>query len=77
MFPVLEENLYHMAGFRGYRLFPVWFQTVSGWFQVVLNSSRLFQVGLCFSKYIDILIKKCRFAGAYSGKSVGRAGLGK
>ena len=41
MLQILEENLYDMNGFRGYRLFPDWFQIVSGWFQVVLDDFRV------------------------------------
>ena len=53
------------------------FQIVPGWFQVVLDGFRSFQVVPRFSKYIDVLIKKCSLAGAYPENSVSRGGLTK
>ena len=77
MIQIHEENLHDMAHFRGFRLFPGWFQIVPGWFQVVLDGFRSFQVVPRFSKYIDVLIKKCSLAGAYPENSVSRGGLTK
>ena len=42
-----------------------------------LDDFRLSHVVPLFSKYMEVLIKKCRLAGAYPGKLVGREGLGK
>ena len=53
------------------------FQIVPGWFQVVLDGFRSFQVVPRFSKYIDVLIKKYSLAGAYPENSVSRGGLTK
>ena len=50
---------------------------VSGRFQVVLDGFRLFQVVPCFSKCIDVLIKKCSKLQAYPENSVGKGGLTK
>ena len=36
---------------------------------------RLFQGVPSFSKYMDVLINKCRLARAYPGSSVGRRGV--
>ena len=44
VFQILEENLNDMAHFRGYRLFPGWFQLVSDSFWMVSGGFRLFQV---------------------------------
>ena len=44
---------------------------------MVLDGFRSFQAVPCFSKYIDVLIKKCSLAGAYHENSVGRGGLRK
>ena len=44
---------------------------------MVLDGVRSFQVVPRFSKYIDILIKKCSLAGAYPENSVSRGGLTK
>ena len=51
VFQILEENLNDMAHFRGYRLFPGWFQVmpvvswlVSDSFWMVSGGFRLFQV---------------------------------
>ena len=44
---------------------------------MVLDGVRSFQVVPRFSKYIDILIKKCSLAGAYRENSVSRGGLTK
>ena len=34
------------------------FRIVPGWFHVVLDDFRSFQVVPCFGKYIDVLVKK-------------------
>ena len=44
---------------------------------MVLDGFRSFQVVPRFSKYIDVLVKKCSLAGAYHENSVGRRGLRK
>ena len=44
---------------------------------VILDGFRSFQVVPRFSKYIDVLIKKCSLAGAYPENSVSRGGLTK
>ena len=70
---ISEDIAYFLASFRccklfparKFSLFPALFQIVPGWFQVVLDGFRSFQVVPRFSKYIDVLIKKCNLAGAY------------
>ena len=62
VFQILEENVYDMNNFRGYRSFPGWFQVMSVVSRLVSDSSwmvsggfRWFQVipgRSCFSKYI-------------------------
>ena len=51
LFQIVEENLHDMAHFRGYRLFPGWFQVISVVYWLVSDSSwmvsdgfKLFQV---------------------------------
>ena len=44
---------------------------------MVLDGFRSFQVVPRFSKYIDVLIKKCSLAGAFPEISVSRGGLTK
>ena len=44
---------------------------------MVLDGFRSFLVVPRFSKYMDVLPKNCRLAGAYPGNSVGRGRLGK
>ena len=58
-------------------MFPGLFQIVLGWFQVVLDGFSSFQVVPRFSKYIDVLIKKCSLAGAYPENPMSRGGLTK
>ena len=58
-------------------MFPGLFQIVPGWFQVVLDGFRSFQVVPRFSKFIDVLIKKCSLAGAYPENYVSRGRLTK
>ena len=84
VFQILEENLHDMAHFRGFRLFPGWFQVMPVVSWLVSDSSwilsggfRWFQVVSRFSKYIDVLIKKCSLAGAFPEISVSRGGLTK
>ena len=84
VFQILEENLHDMGHSRGYRLFPGWLQVMSVVSWHVSNSSwmvsgsfRSFQFVPRFSKYIEVLIKKCSIAGAYPENSVGRRGLRK
>ena len=74
---ISEDIGYFLAGFRWCQLFPSLFQIVPRWFQVVLHVFKSFQVVPRFSKYIDILIKKCSLAGAYPEDSVGRGRLRK
>ena len=80
------QYLYDMAHFRGYQLFPGWFQVISVVSWVVSNSSWLFSCGLNsfslfqvvpdYSKYTDVFIKKL-WVRSYPENSVGRAGLRK
>ena len=42
---------------------------------MVLDGFKSFQVVPRFTKYIDVLIKKCSLAGAYPENFVGRGGL--
>ena len=44
---------------------------------MVLDSFRSFPVVPRFSKYTDVLIKKCNLAGVYPENSAGRGGLRK
>ena len=66
---ISEDFGYFLAGFRWCQLFPGSFQIVPGWFQLVLDGLRSFQVVSRFSKYIDVLVKKCSLAGAYPENS--------
>ena len=52
-----------------------WLVSDSSW--MVLGGFRWFQVVPGFSKYIDVLIKKCSLAGEYPENSVSRGGLTK
>ena len=45
VFQIHEENLHDMADFRGYRLFPGWFQVMSVVSWLVLDSSWMFSGG--------------------------------
>ena len=55
MISLISGNIgYFLAGFRWCQLFVV-----------ILDGFRSFQVVPRFSKYIDVLIKKCSLAGAY------------
>ena len=92
VFQILEENLHDMAHFRGFRLFPGWFQVMSVVSWHVSDSSwmisggfrwfrvvpgRSSYVNVLIKKYIDVLIKKCSLAGAYRENSVSTGGLTK